>query len=87
MNLYSISIMQVTQQRQGRGAAWQLVGCLFRGDHLLRRSLPWFEVHSKLSIYYIIQIVHEVAGNADDLVKTDGLAQSVGAFGLRFFCL
>ena len=25
-----ISIMQVTQQRQGRGAAWQLVGCLFR---------------------------------------------------------
>ncbi len=59
-----ICIMQVTQQRQGRGAAWNYVGCLFRrgsppgvvSDH----RLPSKCVHSKVicSHLHSLLLVH-----------------------------
>ena len=43
-----IRIMQVTQQRQGRGAAWNVVECLFRrGSPPVHPILPSEKVHSK----------------------------------------
>lgn len=43
-----VCIMHVTQQRQGCGAAWKFVGCLFRrGSPPIHPILPSGKVHSK----------------------------------------
>jgi hypothetical protein len=42
-----VCIMEIGEQGDGRGTAWEGIDCFVRRDHLLMRSLPWKRVHSK----------------------------------------